>query len=120
MPQLVSLAFNRNSVLVAVAESDASDAVEALTDKFMPELQNGQLSEITATPGYSTVAIVGDNMRQSPGIVGRLSLVLRQASIEVAASTQGATENKTVFVVKSDDMVNALLAIHSAMFNSLS
>lgn len=115
-PQLVSLVFNRNSVLVAVGEADAADAVESLTDRFMTELQDGRLSEISATSGYSTVAIVGDNMRQAPGIVGRLSLVLEQASIAVAASTQGATENKTIFVVRSEDMVNALLAIHSAMF----
>ncbi len=114
-PQLVSLVFNRNSVIAAVNESDADSAVESLTDKFMQELQSGYLNEISASSGYSTVAIVGDNMRQTSGIAGRLSLVLEQALIPVAASSQGATENKTIFVVKSDDMVKSLIAIHNAM-----
>lgn len=116
-PLLVSLAFSDARVLVAVKTADASKTVGILTERFMPELQSGALSEISSSTGFSSIAIVGDRMRHTPGIMGRLSLALENESIEVVASSQGATENKAVFIVKDNILEKAMNALHSKCFN---
>lgn len=115
---LVSLVFNHNSVLVAVRSADAKRAINSLTDAFKDNLRNGLLSEIRETEGFGIVAAVGDNMSKTPGIAGRLSMVLDRENIPVVASTQGAIGNRAIFVVSEDMLLKALNTLHSVITES--
>lgn len=115
-PLLVSLVFNRNRVLVALRPSDSSRALELLTDRFLAELQDGLLSEISCSDEYAAIAVVGDNMRHTPGIVGRLNLALQKCDILPEASSQGATENKCLFIVNRSQLQSAMRQLHTTLF----
>lgn len=111
-PLLVSIAFHENRILVALKDADAERGIKSLSEAFYPELQTGALSEIYQENGYSTLTVVGDNMKNVPGIAGRLSMSLSATGAQVIASSQGAMENKMVFVVKETDLLSCLETLH--------
>ena len=78
---LVSQASSENNISFAVKNADADLAVQVLKDEFSAELQSGELSEITPERNLATVAIVGENMKHTTGIAGKLFNPFANASI---------------------------------------
>lgn len=117
-PLFVSLAFSDGRINVVCRSVEATKVVDIMTDTFFSELQNGALSEISSTSGFSMLTIVGDNMDKEPGIVGKLSLELQQSSIPVAASSQGMINNKMHYVVEKSILHDALASLHRKCFES--
>lgn len=115
-PLFVSLAFNEGRINVVTRKNDAECAVQVLSEAFLPELQNGELSEISSSEGFSMLTVVGDNIGKIPGLVGRLSLELQQEEIRVFASSQGAISNRLHFVVVNEMQSRALKLLHDECF----
>ena len=70
---------------------DADHALEVLREEFNAELQSGTLSEITAEHNLATVAIVGENMKHTTLIAGKLFDTLGRNGIRGIACAQGAS-----------------------------
>ena len=71
-----------------------------------------------AQKGLATVAIVGENMRHTPGVAGKLFGTLGSAGISVIACAQGASETNISFVIKLESLRKALNSIHDSFFLS--
>ena len=115
---LVSQASSENTTSFAVKNADAELAVNVLSEEFMVELKSGELSEITAEPNLATVAIVGENMKHSTGIAGKLFNTLGRNGINVIACAQGASETNISFVIDLKNLRKALNVIHDSFFLS--
>lgn len=115
---LVSQASSENNTSFAVRNADAELAVQVLSDEFAAELQSGELSEITSEPNLATVAIVGENMKHSTGIAGKLFNTLGRNGINVIACAQGASETNISFVIDLKNLRKALNVIHDSFFLS--
>ncbi len=115
---LVSQASSENNTSFAVKNADAELAVQVLSDEFAAELQSGELSEITSEPNLATVAIVGENMKHSTGIAGKLFNTLGRNGINVIACAQGASETNISFVIDLKNLRKALNVIHDSFFLS--
>ena len=115
---LVSQASSENTTSFAVKNADAELAVRVLSEEFATELKSGELSEITAEPNLATVAIVGENMKQSTGIAGKLFNTLGRNGINVIACAQGASETNISFVIDLKNLRKALNVIHDSFFLS--
>lgn len=113
---LISQASSEQSVCFAVAPESADKAVDVLEAEFDYERQSGRVSRILADTDNAIVAIVGENMRQVPGIAGRVFQALGRNGVNVAAIAQGSSELNISIVIARSDEAKALRAIHDAFF----
>ena len=115
---MVSQASSENSTSIGVKEDDAEDAVRVLNEEFAKEIETGAMFPMKAETGLATIAIVGENMKQTPGIAGKLFGCLGRSGISIIACAQGASETNISFVVKSEFLRKSLNVIHDSFFLS--
>lgn len=78
----------------------------------------GEISPVVAEMNLATIAIVGENMKHTPGIAGKLFGTLGRNGISVIACAQGASETNISFVVESKSLRKSLNVIHDSFFLS--
>lgn len=115
---LVSQASSENSTSIGVRDEDADEAVKVLDEEFSKEIETGAMFPMSAESNLATIAIVGENMKHTPGIAGKLFGTLGRSGISVIACAQGASETNISFVVKSDFLRKSLNVIHDSFFLS--
>jgi aspartokinase/homoserine dehydrogenase 1 len=115
---MVSQASSENNTTFAVKNEDAEVAVQVLNEEFALERAQGEINDIVAEKELATVAIVGENMKRTPGIAGKLFGTLGRAGISVIACAQGASETNISFVIKLESLRKALNSIHDSFFLS--
>ncbi len=115
---LVSQASSENSTSIAVKDSDADEAVNVLNDEFAKEIETGAMFPMHAESGLATIAIVGENMKHTPGIAGKLFGTLGRSGISVIACAQGASETNISFVIDGIYLRKSLNVIHDSFFLS--
>ena len=76
-----------------------ANTCEVLDKEFSKEIELGEMFPMKAEYGLATVAIVGENMKHTPGIAGKLFGALGRSGISVIACAQGASETNISFVV---------------------
>ena len=114
----VSQAASENTTSIGVRNADSELAVRVLQQEFDLELAQGEIDSIAAENDLATVAIVGDNMKRTPGIAGKLFGTLGRNGINVVACAQGASETNISFVTDKKSLRKALNVIHDAFFLS--
>ena len=115
---LVSQASSENSTSIGVRNQDAPLACSVLNAEFAKEIATGEINAVTAETGLATVAIVGENMKHTPGIAGKLFGTLGRNGINVIACAQGASETNISFVVDATWLRKTLNVIHDSFFLS--
>jgi len=115
---MVSQASSENSTSIGVRNVDAALACEVLNEEFAKEIEMGEISPVNAEKDLATVAIVGENMKKTPGIAGKLFGTLGRNGISVIACAQGASETNISFVVEKKSLRKSLNVIHDSFFLS--
>lgn len=115
---MVSQASSENSTSIGVRDVDANEAVEVLNREFAKEIATGAMFPMHAESDLATIAIVGENMKHSPGIAGKLFGTLGRSGISVIACAQGASETNISFVVASKSLRKSLNVLHDSFFLS--
>lgn len=115
---LVSQAASENTTSIGVRNDDADLAREVLTEEFAQEIALGEINKIKKEPNLATIAIVGENMKHTPGIAGKLFGTLGRSGINVIACAQGASETNISFVVSLDSLRKTLNVLHDSFFLS--
>ncbi|MBQ2673505.1 MAG: bifunctional aspartate kinase/homoserine dehydrogenase I [Prevotella sp.] len=115
---MVSQASSENSTSIGVRDEDADAAVEVLNEEFAKEIETGAMFPMHAESGLATIAIVGENMKHTPGIAGKLFGTLGRSGISVIACAQGASETNISFVVDGQFLRKSLNVLHDSFFLS--
>jgi len=115
---LVSQASSENSSSIGVKDEDGALACEVLNEEFAKEIQAGAMFPMKMQSHLATIAVVGENMKQTPGISGKLFGALGRSGISVIACAQGASETNISFVVEGQWLRKALNVIHDSFFLS--
>ena len=115
---MVSQASSENSTSIGVQDEDADEACRVLDLEFQKEIEDGAMFPMLAEKGLATVAIVGENMKHTPGIAGKLFGTLGRSGISVIACAQGASETNISFVINQNFLRKALNVIHDSFFLS--
>ncbi len=115
---MVSQASSENSTSIGVRDEDADAAVEVLNEEFAKEIATGAMYPMQAESGLATIAIVGENMKHTPGIAGKLFGTLGRSGISVIACAQGASETNISFVVDGRFLRKSLNVLHDSFFLS--
>ena len=115
---LVSQASSENSTTLGVQEKDCEVAVEALTREFAEEIKVGSMYPMLVQQGLAAVSIVGEKMKNVPGIAGKLFGTLGRNGISVIAFAQGAKETNISFVVPAQQLGKTMSVLHDSFFLS--
>lgn len=115
---LISQASSENTISVAIEEHAAELAEEAIRREFGTEIDQDQINRVIVENGLSIVAIVGENMKHSTGVAGKLFTTIGRNGINVSAIAQGASEYNISWVVKSEDLRKTLNVVHESFFLS--
>lgn len=115
---LISQASSEHSITFAVTGKEAAKAQEVLEEEFQFELQAGKIDPVSVEKDLAIMAVVGQNMKNTPGIAGKLFSALGYNGINVFAIAQGTSELNISFVVRSKDEHKALNVIHESFFLS--
>ncbi|KAJ4713813.1 Aspartokinase-homoserine dehydrogenase [Melia azedarach] len=115
---MISQASSEHSVCFAVPEKEVKAVAEALQSRFREALNAGRLSQVAIIPNCSILAAVGQKMASTPGVSATLFNALAKANINVRAIAQGCSEYNITVVVKREDCIRALRAVHSRFYLS--
>lgn len=115
---LVSQASSENSTSIGVKDSESEAAVNVLNEEFAKEIETGAMFPMHAENGLATIAIVGENMKHTPGIAGKLFGTLGRSGISVIACAQGASETNISFVINGMYLRKSLNVLHDSFFLS--
>jgi aspartokinase/homoserine dehydrogenase 1 len=115
---LISQASSENSISVAIDEHAVELAESAIRSEFEKEIETGQVSKIDIERELSVVAIVGENMKHTTGIAGKLFSTIGKNGINIIAIAQGASELNISWVVKTSELRKTLNVVHESFFLS--
>lgn len=115
---LVSQAASENNTTIAVRNADADLAVRTLEEEFASELASGMFNDVKVERDLATVAVVGENMKHTTGLAGKLFNTVGRNGINVIACAQGASETNISFVIERKSLRKALNVIHDSFFLS--
>lgn len=115
---LVSQASSENSTTLGVQEKDCEVAVQALTREFKEEIKVGSMYPMLVQQGLAAVSIVGEKMKNMPGIAGKLFGTLGKNGISVISFAQGAKETNISFVVPTQQLSKTMNVLHDSFFLS--
>lgn len=109
---LISQSSAQSDICFIVASTDAKKTVEALRKEFAQDVAHEKVEHISLDPNIAVVAVVGENMRGTPGVAGRTFMALGREDVNIIAIAQGSSEANISFVVEEKDVKGALLALH--------
>jgi aspartokinase/homoserine dehydrogenase 1 len=115
---LISQASSENSISVAIDGQAVEVAESAIRAEFEKEIEAGQVSKLAIEDELSVVAIVGENMKQTTGIAGKLFSTIGKNGINIIAIAQGASELNISWVVKTSELRKTLNVVHESFFLS--
>jgi len=113
---LISQASSERSICFAVMPADAAPALEAIGEEFAAEIADGRIGRPLREDGKAILAVVGERMKRTPGISGRIFHALGASGINVSAISQGSSELNVSAVIDEADEAKALRAVHEAFF----
>ena len=109
---LISQASSEQSICFAVPRANAPEAVKALESEFEQAISRRDIDRAWAQDNITIVTVVGDGIRQTAGVAGRVFTATGRQGINVVAIAQGSSECSISLVVQDQDGDDAVRAIH--------
>lgn len=116
---LITQSSSEHSITFAIHPADAKRAQHLIRQEFELELLAKKIEAPVFEQGLSVLAIVGENMKQTPGISGKLFHALGRNGINVRAIAQGSSEFNISVVISKEDLNKGLNAVHDSFFVEL-
>lgn len=116
---LITQSSSEHSITFAVKPADAIKALNLISKEFELELQAKKLEYPEVENGLSVLAIVGENMKHTPGMSARLFNALGRNGVNVRAIAQGSSEYNISVILAKADLSKALNAVHDAFYSDL-
>ncbi len=113
---LITQASSEMTISFAVSPPDTKKAVKGLEEEFKFEIKSKEEIEIEVLNKLSIIAIVGEEMRQTPGISAILFHSLARNGISVIATAQGSSELNISVVIKQESLKKALNVVNEGFF----
>ncbi len=115
---LITQASSEYAITLAIDSNDTKQAVVAIHKTFAQEFKQNKIGEVATLEKLSVVAIVGEGMRQQPGIAGKMLSILGRNSINVSAIAQASSERNISIVIEDKDAKKAINVLHESFFLS--
>jgi aspartokinase/homoserine dehydrogenase 1 len=102
----------RQSFCFLVRQAELKTALDGLEQAFALELAHGYVKPIQVDTNVGLIAVVGEGMRGTPGLAGRIFTAISRHNINIIAIAQGSSELTIVVVVRRDGLEQAVRAVH--------
>ena len=109
---------SETSTSLCVTPQDGPKACRVLDREFASEIAEEAMNPAKLQEDMATIAVVGENMKRTPGVAGKLFAVLGRNGISVAAIGQGASEMNLSFVIDRRLLGKAISVLHDSFFLS--
>lgn len=116
---LITQSSSEHSITFAIEPKDVHKAKQLFYSEFELELETNKLNPPIIEENLCVLAIVGENMKQTPGISGKLFQALGRNGINIHAIAQGSSEYNISVIIKRKNISKALNAVHDAFFTQL-
>lgn len=116
---LITQSSSEHSITFAVKPADAIKALNLISKEFELELEARKLEYPQVETGLSVLAVVGENMKHTPGMSARLFNALGRNGVNVRAIAQGSSEYNISVILSKTDLSKAVNAVHDAFFEDL-
>ncbi len=104
----------RQSFCFLVRKQDVPAALEAVESNLQLELAHGYLKPIEVDENVGLLAVVGEGMRGTPGLAGRVFTAISKEDVNIIAIAQGSSELTIGIIVSRQGMEKAVRAVHTA------
>ncbi len=115
---LITQASSEYSITFALKPEQATAAKKAIKYTFELEINRGFIDDIKVEDNLSVLAVIGENMRNTPGISAKMFTALGRNGINVVAIAQGSSELNLSIVIGFSNLTKALNVLHEAFFLS--
>jgi bifunctional aspartokinase / homoserine dehydrogenase 1 len=115
---LITQASSEYSITFAITPSDSVIACDAINEEFKIEIEINKELKLLIEKNLSIIAIVGERMKNTPGISATLFRALGRNGVNVIATAQGSSELNISVVIKNESLKKALNVIHDGFFLS--
>lgn len=115
---LITQASSEHSICIAIDEKHSLSAKTAIENEFGYEITAGKINPVVIENHHSVIALVGDNMKNLPGISGKMFGVLGRNGINIRAIAQGSSEKNISAVISATDVKKAMNVLHEEFFES--
>lgn len=112
---LITQGSSGNSISIAISPDTSDNAKEALLSEFRLELLQNEIEEITILHEHSIIAIVGEDMIDTPGVSGKVFQALGKNGINIVATAQGSSQLNISVVVRKQQLRKALNVLHDSL-----
>ncbi len=115
---LITQASSEHSICMAVSPHQGEVAKAALDKEFHYEIAEGQIGNVILDDNRSVIAVVGEDLRETPGVSGKVFRALGNNGINIHAIAQGSSELNISLVIERTCLSKALKVLHDALFIS--
>lgn len=115
---LISQASSEHSICFAIDPRGAENVKAILDAEFAVEIAHGHIDNIAIERDLSVIATVGEGMKKSSGIAGKLFSVLGKNGVNIVAVAQGSSEINISVVINKNNLSKALNSLHNIFFQS--
>lgn len=115
---MITQGSSEHSICVAVDQASARRAKDFIDDMFKQEIGAGQVEPLVVENELAIVAVVGDHMKNHPGISGKMFGALGRNGVNVRAIAQGSSERNISAVIYSADIKKAINVLHEEFFET--
>ncbi len=115
---MITQASSEHSITVGISQAESDKATAILSKEFEFEIKRQLIDPIVVQNKKSLIAIIGENMKNSFGVAGKLFQTLGKNGINIEAIAQGSSELNITFAIDHQDLSKALNTIHDAFFLS--
>ena len=102
----------RQTFCFLIRKQDVAPALEALEGNLSIELAHGYLKPMEVDENVGLLAVVGEGMRGTPGLAGRVFTAISREEINIIAIAQGSSELTIGIIVRLDQLDSAVRAVH--------
>ncbi len=116
---LITQASSEHSICFAIQPENGDKARKIVEEEFRWEIREGKVNPVNIEENLSVVAVVGENMKHTPGISGKVFSVLGENSINIHSIAQGSSELNISFVISGKDLKKAISALNKNLFRGV-
>jgi aspartate kinase len=111
---MISQASSENNLCFVVGSAEAPRVLKALRSALELDLLQGHIESIEQDESVAVVAVVGDRMKGTPGVAGKVFGALGESGVNVIAISQGSSELNISLIVTEKEAAEAVRSIHRA------
>ncbi|MBN1230490.1 MAG: aspartate kinase [Anaerolineales bacterium] len=114
---MISQSSSEQSICFIIPTKHSPRVLNSLEEEFDRELNRKDIDKVAAMDDVSILTVIGDGMRETPGVSAKIFGALGKHDINVIAIAQGSSEYSISLVVSDAEVNEAMCCIHDEVID---